>query len=113
RFRPLSFLAAHVALLAEVLETPAQERDAAARAAAVRFELRLTGPACSDPGAERAHAAAEAFEVLPQTAHARQVVLELRELDLQLAFGAARVLREDVEDQLGAVDNSRLQGILE
>ena len=37
-------------------------------------------------------------------AHARQVVLELRELDLELALGAHGVLGEDVEDQLRPVD---------
>ena len=46
-------------------------------------------------------------------AHARQVVLELRELDLELALGADGVLREDVEDQLGAVDDARLKLVLE
>ena len=32
-------------------------------------------------------------------------VLELRQLDLQLAVGRLRPLREDVEDQLGAVED--------
>ena len=45
--------------------------------------------------------------MLPHAAHARQVVLELRELDLELALGARRVLREDVEDQLRPVDHAR------
>src|SRR5262249_53885675 len=44
---------------------------------------------------------------------AGQVVFELRQLDLELAFGASRVLREDVEDQLRAVDDASLQRILE
>ena len=51
--------------------------------------------------------------MLPQAAHARQVVLELRELDLELALGAPRVLREDVEDQLGPVDDTQLERVLE
>ena len=42
-------------------------------------------------------------------AHARQVVLELGELDLELALGADRVLGEDVEDQLRPVDDARLR----
>ena len=46
-------------------------------------------------------------------AHAREVVLELRELDLELPLGAPRVLREDVEDQLGAVDDAGLERVLE
>ena len=44
--------------------------------------------AATRPGPARADAAAEALEVLPHAAHARQVVLELRELDLELALGA-------------------------
>jgi hypothetical protein len=41
--------------------------------------------------------------VLPHSPHPRQVVLELCELYLQLAFGTHGMLREDVEDQLGPV----------
>jgi hypothetical protein len=40
-------------------------------------------------------------------------VLELRQLDLQLAFVRARALREDVEDQAGAVDHAALGEFLE
>ena len=81
-------------------------RDAAPREPAVGLELRLAGAA-------RADAAAEALEVLPHAAHARQVVLELRELDLELALGAHGVLGEDVEDQLRPVDDARLERVLE
>ena len=51
--------------------------------------------------------------MLPHPPHPRQVVLELRELDLKLSLGAHGVLRKDVEDQLGAVDDPRLERILE
>ena len=51
--------------------------------------------------------------MLPQPAHAREVVLELGELDLQLAFGASRVLREDVEDELRPIDDAGLQCVFE
>src|SRR5204862_1022031 len=87
-------------------EAVLEQRDATACETPVGLELRLTGPARADP-------AAEALEVLPHAAHAREVVLELRELDLQLPLGADRVLREDVEDQLGAVDDAGLQRVLE
>ena len=83
-----------------------QQRDPAPRQPPVGLELRLAGAA-------RADAAAEPLEVLPHAAHARQVVLELRELDLELALGAAGVLGEDVEDQLRAVDDARLERVLE
>jgi hypothetical protein len=40
-------------------------------------------------------------------------VLELGEFDLELAFVAARTLREDVEDQAGAVQHAPLDELLE
>jgi hypothetical protein len=40
-------------------------------------------------------------------------MLELRELDLQLAFGALRAQREDVEDQRHAVDRRGTRAPLE
>jgi hypothetical protein len=51
--------------------------------------------------------------VLPHAAHARKVVLELRKLDLELALGARGVLREDVEDELRAVDHAQLELVFE
>ena len=89
-------------LALERAEAPFEQRHARPRQAAVGLELRLARPARPD-------SATETLEVLPQAAHAREVVLELRELDLELAFGAARVLGEDVEDQLRAVDDARLR----
>src|SRR5262249_29956737 len=89
------------------LRKPAlDDGDAVAGEPAVGLELRLAGAA-------RADAAAEPLEVLPHPAHARQVVLELCELDLELSLGADRVLRADVEDQLRAIDDARLQRVLE
>jgi succinyldiaminopimelate transaminase len=110
---PLPLLSPYVALLAEVLQPAAEERDPAPRDAAVALELGLTWAPRPDPCSERAHAAAEAFEVLPHAPHAREVVLQLCQLDLQLALGAPRVLGEDVEDQLRAIDNARLERVLE
>ena len=49
----------------------------------------------------------------PQAAHAGHVVLELRELDLELALGAVRVPGEDVEDHRGAVDDRHPELLLE
>ena len=46
-------------------------------------------------------------------AHARQVVLELCQLDLELSLGGHGMLGEDVEDQLRPVDDARLEGVLE
>ena len=80
--------------------------DATAGDAAIRLELRLTRATRADP-------AAEALEVLPHPAHAGQVVLELGELDLELALGADGVLGEDVEDELRPVDDASLERVLE
>ena len=49
----------------------------------------------------------------PQPAHPREVVLELGELDLQLALGRVRVVGEDVEDDRGAVDHRNVERRLE
>ena len=48
RFRPLPLLSPHLALLAEVGEPAAQERDATARDPAVALELGLTRAASPD-----------------------------------------------------------------
>ena len=74
-------LAARRALRSSSFSRRLSTRDAASCEAAVGLELRLAGAA-------RADAAAEALEVLPHPAHPRQVVLELRELDLELSLGA-------------------------
>ena len=66
---------------------------------AVRLELGLARAAHAD-------AAAELLEVGPHARQPRQRVLELRELHLHLGLGAARAHGEDVEDQLGAVDDA-------
>src|SRR5436309_1551776 len=84
RLRPRARLAADAALLAQVLQAPLQERNPPAGEATVGLQLAL-------PRAPRADTAAEALQVLPPPAHSRQVVLELRELDLELALGADRV----------------------
>ena len=50
--------------------------------------------------------------VQPRTRRLRDV-LQLRELDLELAFEAARALREDVEDEAVAVEHAPLDELLE
>ena len=113
RRRPLPLAPAHLPLLREPRKPLPQEDDPPAGDPPVGLELRLARTARPDARAERAGAAAEPLEVLPHAAHARKVVLELRELDLELALGGHSVLREDVEDQLRAVDDARLQRVLE
>ena len=85
--------------------------DPVAGEAAVGLDLCLA----RTPGPDTAvdPAGAEPLEVRPQAAHPRQVVLELRELDLELALGAVRVRGEDVEDDRGAVDHRDAERRLE
>ena len=72
--------------------------DANADPASIGFELRFAGAA-------RADAAAEARQRRASADQPRQQVFELRELDLPLAFARARTPREDVENELRAVDD--------
>ena len=73
---------------------------------AVGLELALAG-------APRPDAALGARQVGPQPRQARQLVLELRQLDLEAALVGLRVQREDVEDQPAAVDDLDLEELLE
>ena len=101
----------HLALAAPTPPEPAplghflppllEQRDPLARAAARHLELGLTGAAPADPAGEPRH-----HRVLLD--QPRQRVLELGELDLQLAVPAGRVLGEDVEDEHRAVEDLEL-----
>ena len=84
----------------------AQQRHARCDFAPVDFELRFTGTARADAAAEPRERDARADQV-------RLAVAQLRELDLQLAFARARVLREDVEDQHRAVDDRQRHDLFE
>src|SRR5207344_121719 len=55
--------------------------------------------------AAHADAARLSRQVTPKARQSRQQMLQLRQLNLQLAFPRAGALREDVEDQRGAVEN--------
>ena len=87
-----------VALPAHLLDALLQLLDLVADDPAVRLELRLARAA-------RADAALRAREVRPQPRQARQLVLELRQLDLEAALVGPRVLGKDVEDQPAAVEH--------
>src|SRR5207245_9892496 len=71
-------------------------------AATIGLELRLTGTARPEPADPRlAHAR---HRLAPAAKTGKQVV-QLRELDLQLALGRVRVLREDVDAQRRTVEH--------
>jgi hypothetical protein len=73
--------------------------DAALNFAPVGFKLRFTGSASADAAAQLRHRFASAGQ-------SRQHVLELCQLNLQLALSRSRVAGEDVEDELCAVKNA-------
>ena len=87
----LALGAHHRASRADLAELSLQRGDPVAREPAVGLDLRLARSTCADAAVHAARA--EALEVRPQAAHPREVVLELGELDLELALGAVRVRR--------------------
>jgi hypothetical protein len=101
-------LALRLAAALERAEPFLQDGDPAPRKPPVGLELRLPRPA-----SPRADAAARPLEVAPHASHAREVVLELGEFDLELALGAHGVQREDVEDELRPVEDADVERLLE
>ena len=87
-------------------EQPLELADLLADATAVDLELCLARSARPD-------AAAGAREVSPHAGQARQQVAQLRQLHLQLRLPRAGSLREDVEDQLAAIDDADLERLFE
>ncbi len=94
------------ALALDARKPLAQDFRPLAEEPAVGLELRFAGSAEAD-------AAFLPLEVGPAADETRQLMLDLRELDLQLAFGAARAEREDVEDQARAIDDAAFERALE
>ena len=95
-----------LALAAHALDALAQLADALADDPPVGLELCLAGTAGAD-------AAARAREVRPEACQAGQLVLELRKLDLEAPLVGAGMLREDVQDEPGAVEDLDPQDRLE
>ena len=62
---------------------------------------------------QESEAAALPLEVGPAPDQAARLIVEMRELDLQSAFGGRRPLAEDLEDQTGAVDHLRADLLLQ
>ena len=93
-------------LAAQFFEPRLERLDALADQAAVGFELRFARAAQADT-------ALLALEVSPRADQPRRQILQLREFDLQLAFVAAGALREDIENEAGAVDHAPIQRLLQ
>src|ERR1039457_7193623 len=75
--------------------------------AAVGFQLRFTFTAA------HADAALLPRQVAPETRQARQQMLELSQLDLELALAGAGALGENVENERGAVEDLAIEGPLQ
>ena len=95
------------ALPAHDLQFSRDARDAVLHPAAVGFQLRFT------LAAAHPDAAFLPRQVAPETRQARQQVLQLRQLDLKLALAGARALREDVQNERGAVEHLAVEGLLQ
>ena len=50
---------------------------------------------------------------MPHSGEARQKILQLRQLNLQSAFPAARALRENIQDQLCSIEDFAREQILQ
>ena len=83
---------------AYALQIALQFGDADTDAAAVGFELGFTGSAGAD-------AAAQAGQRGTLAGQPGQQILELRQFHLEAPFSGARPAGEDVEDELGAIDD--------
>ena len=88
--------------LADLIDLALNRLDAHADAPPVGLELRLARTA-------RADAAAEPRERRAGSGQPRQQVFQLRQLHLPLAFARARAAREDVENELRAIDDLPLE----
>src|SRR5215218_4458571 len=101
----------HAAVSLHAGQPASQRRDPVASQAAVGLDLRLAWAPCADAAV---HAAgAEALEMGPQPPHPGEVVLELRQLDLELALRRVRMVGEDVEDDGRAIDHRHVERGLE
>ena len=99
--------AAGLTLLLEFLQTLREHLHPLAQQSAIGLELRFARTAQADA------AAALAFKVGPAAHQPAGDVLQLRELDLQLAFVTRRALREDIEDEAVAIQHAPADELLE
>ena len=104
-FPPLAPVLAPVR--SHVLDLALQVGDMRPDLAPVNFQLALTGSAQADAASAASPrcTARLSCEVRPHAGQPRQAILVLREFDLQRAFFGARVLRENIENQRGAVED--------
>ena len=105
--RPLAPFAMESARLADLFQFLAQPPHPLADHPSVGLDLRLARTA------QKAEATALPFEVGPAAHEPTLLVVEMRQLDLQPAFGGGCALAEDFEDQAGPVDDLAGELVLE
>src|SRR4051794_36144172 len=88
------------------LQLALEARDPFLHTATINFQLRFTRAA-------RADSTSLPRKVRPHSGQTREQILQLRELDLQAPFATARALREDVEDELRAIEHLAIEHLLE
>ena len=81
-------------------------RDAVLHPATIGFKLGFTVTAHAD-------AALLSGQVTPEPCQARQEMLQLRELNLELAFASPGALSKDVENQRGPIQHLALENFFE
>src|SRR4051794_19223254 len=103
---PLTPLPLNRANFAHAFQLALEPRNPLLDAAAIDFELGFTRP-------PRPNAAGLTRQVSPHSREPRQQILQLRELDLEASFPAPGALREDVENELGAIENFTRKEVLQ
>ena len=93
-------LTSGLTLLLQLFETTTQYAHSLAEQTTVRLELGFTGAAKTDT-------AFLTLEVSPPANETARQMTQLREFHLELALMAARALREDVEDQRIAIEDTQ------
>src|SRR5262249_48646827 len=104
--RTLAGSALHFALPPHGRQLVLENLHAFPEQAAVGLQLRFTRPAQSDT-------TFLPLQVSPAAHQARRQMLELRKLDLQLAFMTARTLRKYIQDQTDAIDDAARELLFE
>src|SRR5947207_10524879 len=86
------------ARFADRFQLALESRNPFLDATTVHFQLSFTRASGAD-------AAGLARQVIPHPGQSRQQILQLRQLNLQTAFAAPSALRENVENELGAIEH--------
>jgi hypothetical protein len=95
-------VAVEAAFSSDAFDGVPQRSNARADSPPVVLELLFTRSACPD-------ASTQAREHLAVARKARQKIVQLGQFYLELPFSAARPSSENVKDELGAIDNLKVE----